>query len=310
MLLERRDKAVKLLEKCSICPRRCGVNRLKGQKGFCRVGRLPIVYSHSPHFGEEPPISGTAGSGTIFFSYCNLKCVYCQNYKFSQLQEGKEVVIEVLAKYMLELQASGCHNINLVTPTHFMPQILEALVVATGSGLKIPLVYNTSGYELPNIIKLLDGIVDIYLVDMRYSDEKNAEKYSSAPRYPQYNQASVIEMHRQVGIAKFDKKGIIESGVIIRHLVLPNDIAGTEDIMRFISQKLSKDAYISLMSQYTPYYQAQEYPEISRRISCEEYEEAKKAMEKYGLYNGWVQEDCGLERLAGVHMKGDSGLEK
>lgn len=302
-LFKRKDKAFSLLEKCSICPRRCRINRIKGQKGFCRVGRLPIIYSYAPHFGEEPPISGTNGSGTIFFSYCNMSCLYCQNYHFSQLGEGHEVTIEQLASHMIELQKQGVHNINLVTPTHFMPQILEALCIAIKDGLEIPLVYNTSGYELPENIKLLGGIIDIYLVDMRYSDEKNAVTYSRAAGYPKYNQASVIQMHKQVGIAKFDENGIMKKGVIIRHLVLPNDVSETDKVLRFIAKKISKDSYVSLMSQYTPYHKAKDCPNISHRISLQEYNKAKDAFKKYGLHNGWVQEDFGLERLAGVHIK-------
>lgn len=302
-LFNARDKAIKLLEKCCICPRRCGVNRLNNEKGFCRVGRLPVVYSYAPHFGEEPPISGSRGSGTIFFSHCNLKCVYCQNYAFSQLGAGNEASIEDLAKYMIELQRQDCHNINLVTPTHFIPQILEALVLAIELGLKIPLVYNTSGYELPEIVKLLDGAVDIYLTDMRYGDKKEALKYSLAQEYPKYNQASIIEMHKQVGIAEFDESGVMQRGLIVRHLVLPNNASGTDEVLRFIAKKISKETYISLMSQYTPYYNACNYSEISRRISVKEYQQAKELLEEYGLSNGWVQDDFGLDHLAGIYIK-------
>lgn len=301
------DKKIKeaysLLENCQICPRKCRVNRLKNEKGYCRVGLNPMVCSYMPHRGEEPPISGTKGSGAIFFSYCNLKCSYCQNYRFSQEGEGQEISIEKLGDIMLGLQKSGCHNINLVTPTHFMPQILKALKIAIEKGLNIPLVYNTSGYELPEIIKMLDGIVDIYLTDMRYAENKNAVKYSKAPDYPKYNQESVKEMYRQVGESQFDENNIIKKGLIIRHLVLPENIAGTDKIMQFISQKLSKKVYISLMSQYQPYYEAHKYPEISRPINQQEYQEAVNCLTKYGLENGWIQESRGLERFAGVHIK-------
>ncbi|MEW5757985.1 MAG: radical SAM protein [Candidatus Omnitrophota bacterium] len=303
ILEQRRDFSLSLLEKCSICPRRCGVNRLKGDRGFCRVGRLPIVYSYAPHFGEEPPISGTYGSGTIFFSHCNLKCVYCQNYKFSQLDKGKEISINVLADYMIELQRQGCHNINFVTPTHFMPQILEALVLAIDAGLKIPLVYNTSGYELEDVIKLLDGVIDIYLVDMRYADKDQSIKYSSAPDYPKHNQESVIEMYKQVGVVKFNKNDVMQKGMIIRHLVLPDNVSGTYEIMRFITKKVSKDIHISLMSQYTPYYKAMNYSQINRRINSVEYEDAKRIMQECDLDNGWIQDDYGLDHLAGIHIK-------
>ncbi len=297
------DKLFKSLESCSICPRKCKVNRLKDAKGFCKTGLKPKVYSYLAHQGEEPAISGSKGSGTVFFSSCNMGCVYCQNYEFSQLGQGREVSFEDLAKFMLELQGMGCHNINLVTPAHVLPQILKSLKIAISGGLKIPLVYNTSGYELPEIIKLLDGIIDIYLPDMRYADEEGAVRFSNAPGYPKYNQEAVKEMFRQVELAQIDDSGIIERGIIIRHLVLPNNISGTEKIMKFISQELSGDTYVSLMSQYLPYHKAQEFKEINRRLKLKEYEEAKEMMEKYGLHNGWVQESFGLERFAGVNIK-------
>jgi len=297
------EDAFNLLESCSICPRKCKVNRLKNKEGFCKTGLKAKVCSFMPHYGEEPPISGKNGSGAIFFSYCNMSCVYCQNYEFSQLGEGREVGFEELADFMLQLQNMGCLNINLVTPTHVMPQILKSLQIAISRGLKIPLVYNTGGYELPEIINLLNGIVDIYLVDMRYGDSDISFKYSQALNYPQYNQASLKEMQRQVGVAKINEEGIIERGLIIRHLVLPNGVSGTEKIMKFIATELTQDTYISLMSQYSPYYKAAGLKEISRRISAQEYEFAKQVMEKYGLSNGWVQESYGLERFAGVHIK-------
>jgi putative pyruvate formate lyase activating enzyme len=296
------EKTFKLLESCCICPRRCKVNRLKDEKGYCKTGLKPRVCSFMPHHGEEPPISGTQGSGTIFFSWCNMACVYCQNYEFSQLGQGREVEFEELAQFMLTLQKLGCHNINLVTPAHVMPQILKALEIAISNGLKIPLVYNTGGYELPQIIELLKAIVDIYLPDMRYADNDMATKYSDAPDYPKYNQESVIQMHRQVGVAKIEK-GIIKRGLVIRHLVLPDNISGTDKIMKFIAEEVSKDTYISLMSQYIPYYKAREFKEISRRITYKEYADARQIMQKYGLSNGWVQESYGLERFAGVNIK-------
>jgi putative pyruvate formate lyase activating enzyme len=297
------QKAWDKLESCCICPRKCGVNRLKNEKGYCRTGLRPKVCSFMAHHGEEPPISGKAGSGTIFFSGCNMACVYCQNYEFSQQGEGREVDSSQLASFMLQLQKSGCHNINLVTPTHVMPQILKGLSLAIPGGLKIPLVYNTSGYELPEIIHLLEEIVDIYLADMRYADPDFSIKYSDARDYPKYNQEAVRQMHRQVGVAQIDNQGIIKKGVIIRHLVLPQRIAGTQEIMRFIARQISQETYISLMSQYNPYYQAQKFKEISRRVTAEEYLEAQATMNKLGLYNGWTQDSGGLERLAGVHIK-------
>jgi len=297
------EEAYNLLKECQICPRKCRVNRLNNEKGFCRVGLEPVVCSYMPHHGEEPPISGTKGSGAIFFSYCNLKCVYCQNYQFSQEEEGQETSPEELSGFMLNLQKLGCHNINLVTPTHCMPQILKALKMAAEKGLNIPLVYNTSGYELPEVIKLLDGIVDIYLTDMRYADNKNSIKYSQASDYPSYNQKAVKEMYRQVGEAQFNSNGVMKKGLVIRHLVLPQDICGSDKIMRFISEEVSKRVFISLMSQYQPYYQAYKYKEISRRINENEYQRAIDCLNKYGLENGWIQDSQGLERFAGVNIK-------
>lgn len=232
-----------------------------------------------------------------------MACAYCQNYEFSQSGQGREVDSSEIAGFMLQLQGMGCHNINLVTPTHVMPQILKALQSAIAKGLNIPLVYNTGGYELVEMIRMLEGIVDIYLPDMRYGEIKMADKYSCAPDYPQLNQTAVKEMHRQVGIAKINKNGIIEKGLVIRHLVLPENISGTEKIMKFIAGEVSTDTYISLMSQYRPYHDAAHFKELSRRISYQEYEAAKSIMKKYELHNGWTQESFGLERLAGVNIK-------
>jgi len=297
------DKIFASLESCVLCPRKCKVNRLSGKKGFCRTGLKPKVYSYMAHHGEEPVISGSRGSGTIFFADCNMGCVYCQNYEFSQTGQGREVGFEELAGFMLELQGMGCHNINLVTPTHILPQILKSLKIAVSGGLNIPLVYNTGGYESADIIRLLDGIVDIYLPDMRYADAQQAVKFSGAPGYPENNQESVKEMFRQAGIARMDESGIIERGLIIRHLVLPNKVSGTEKIMQFIFEELSGDTYVSLMSQYLPYHRAAEFKEIGRRLTLGEYEEAQDMLEKYGLHNGWVQESFGSERFAGVNIK-------
>lgn len=302
-LKKRIKTAVSLLESCSLCPRKCGVNRLENKKGFCRAGRLASVYSYMRHFGEEPPISGFLGSGTVFFSGCNMACVYCQNYKFSQQNQGREVSAQALAKFMIELQKKGCHNINLVTPTHVMPQILEALFLAIPEGLRLPLVYNTGGYELPEVIEILDGIVDVYLPDMRYAESRMSARYSKADDYPKYNQVSVITMFKQVGVARVDKQGLIKRGLIIRHLVLPENIAGTGQVMQFIATKLSPDIHISLMSQYLPCSKAAEFPELSRRISEQEYARAQKAMLKFGLHNGWLQESRGLDSLAGINIK-------
>ncbi len=293
----------KLLKKCSLCPRKCGVNRFRGEKGFCRAGINPVVYAYIPHFGEEPVISGKRGSGTIFFSNCTLRCVYCQNYKFSQLGEGKEVSIKLLAQFMLELQDKGCHNINLVTPTHYIPQILKAISIAISKGLHIPIIYNTSGYESVETLTVLDGIVDIYLPDIRYGDDRSAERYSYAPNYTQINQEAIKEMYRQVGEAKIDKEGAIRKGLIVRHLVLPNNLADTEMALSFIAKNLSKSTYVSLMSQYFPYHLAKDLPELARRVTAQEYDYAVELLDKYGLHNGWIQEERGLDSLAGVNIE-------
>jgi putative pyruvate formate lyase activating enzyme len=232
-----------------------------------------------------------------------MACVYCQNYEFSQSGQGREVEIKQLADFMLQLQGLKCHNINLVTPTHIMPQILKALVIAARCGLNIPLVYNTSGYERPESIKLLAGIVDIYLADIRYADETSAVKYSSSIAYPEFSRSSIKEMQRQVGIVKLDEEGIIKKGLVIRHLVLPQGISGTREVMKFLSEEISPDTYISLMSQYLPYYKAGSFPELARRISLKEYREAQVLMAEYGLHNGWTQGSYAQERFAGVHIK-------
>jgi len=297
------DEAFDMLGSCCICPRKCKVNRKKGILGFCKTGIKARVCSSMSHRGEEPPVSGENGSGTIFFSHCNMACAYCQNYEFSQEGQGKEVGPEELSGLMLQLQEMKCHNINFVTPTHVMPQILEALLLAIPKGLKIPLVYNTGGYESPEIIKMLEGIIDIYLPDARYGDNAAAIKYSSAADYVKYNQESLKEMHRQVGIADINEEGIIRKGMIIRHLVLPNGVSGTGTVMKFIGQEISTESYISLMSQYLPYYKAREFPDISRRLKEGEYIKAQDLMHEFGLHNGWVQESYGEERFAGVNIK-------
>ncbi|HUJ19811.1 MAG TPA: radical SAM protein [Nitrospirota bacterium] len=267
------------------------MNRLKDDKlGFCRSGLKAVVSSASPHLGEEPPLSGAKGSGTIFFANCNLRCVYCQNYPISQLGTGTERTPGEISCQMTWLQEQGCHNLNLVTPTHFMPQILKALGIARERGFDLPIVYNTSGYDSVESLKLLDGIVDIYLPDMRYSDEAVARRYSAASQYPEVNRAAVREMYRQVGNLVVDETGLAKRGLIIRHLVLPGGLSGTESVMKFLAEEISKDVHISLMSQYFPAYKATQIKELSRRITAGEYEEARQIMDKYGLENGWVQE--------------------
>lgn len=301
--MEITEKLFSSLQSCQICPRRCQANRWNDKGGFCKTGKFPKIYSFMPHYGEEPPISGTKGSGTVFFSHCNLGCLYCQNYEFSQLGAGREYTFEQLAQTFLKLQGLGCHNINLVTPTHVLPQILKSLELAIPQGLKIPLVYNTSGYELAGVIKLLGGIVDIYLADSRYGDSLIAQELSLAADYVKFNQEALKEMYRQVGIAQISDDGLIRRGLIIRHLVLPNQLSSTEKIMKFIAQELSEDTYISLMSQYLPYHKAFGYPKINRRLKAFEYEEARQILGRYHLLNGWIQESYGQERFAGVNIK-------
>lgn len=296
------------MESCNVCPRKCGVNRNKGELGFCKAGDKAEVYSAHLHFGEEPPISGKNGSGTVFFAHCSLRCAYCQNYKLSQLEHGKDFGTEELAGLMLSLAAKKAHNINLVTPTHYAPQIAAAITCARRSGLGIPIVYNTSGYEALETLHFLEGLVDIYLVDMRYGDNKSASKYSACSDYAEINQAAVREMHRQVGNLKTAESGIGTRGVIVRHLVLPNDISGTDTVLRFISEALGSDAYISFMSQYYPAYNARKYGGISRRINEREYCKAVSLLERYGLHNGWIQEYMGGavdDNFAGTNITPD-----
>ncbi len=288
-LEERIKKAFSLLNPCRLCPRKCEVNRLEGERGFCGAGAKAEVSSYNLHFGEEPGISGWRGSGTIFFTHCNLRCVFCQNYPISQLGHGNAVSTERLAEMMLELQHQGAHNINFVTPTHMVPWILEALLIAKERGLKIPLVYNTGGYDSLEELELLDGIVDIYMPDMKYNDNKVAERYSKAPDYVEVNRRAIKEMHRQVGDLVLDDTGVAQRGLLVRHLILPDGLAGTEGIMKFLAEEVSPETAISLMSQYFPAHRAFEYPEISRRITRKEYYEAERAMEQAGLYRGWKQ---------------------
>lgn len=287
---ETSKKFEKHLKDCRICPRRCGVDRTCGTTGYCRAGLKPVIYSHLVHHGEEPPISGHKGSGTIFFSRCNMKCVYCQNYYFSQLDKGEEVGIPRLGNMMLELEVLGCHNINLVSPTHYLPQILQALEIAIGKGLSIPIVYNTSGYDLAETIRELRGIIDIYMPDMRYSDSSMAELYSDAPDYAERNREAVSEMQSQVGDLVVDKDGIARRGLLIRLLALPGGISGTVKTLKFIREHISKNAYLSIMSQYYPTFKAYDYSVLSRGVSAEEYNNVVDEARILGLNNGWIQD--------------------
>jgi putative pyruvate formate lyase activating enzyme len=285
-LAQRVKQAYAIFENCQLCPRRCGVNRQKGEKGFCRAPVKPVVFSNHPHFGEEMSLVGDHGSGTIFFSNCNLRCIFCQNWPISHEGRGKEVEDEDVANMMIDLQKMGCHNINLVTPTHVMPNILNAAQIALKKGLRVPLVYNTSGYERLETLKILDGIVDIYMPDMKYTDAEQAAKYSAgASDYPEMTKKAIIEMNRQVGELKFDRKGIALRGLMIRHLVMPNRVAGTEKFVKWVAENLPKSTYVNIMAQYRVEYKAFNYPEIARGITVQEFLEAMEWAEKYGLTN-------------------------
>lgn len=283
---ERVKRLLKIQSSCELCPRKCRINRLVGEKGYCKSGKELSVSSYGPHFGEEPELSGTNGSGTIFLAHCNLLCLYCQNYEISHLGIGEEVSIDKVAQMMLSLQDMGCHNINFVTPTHFTPQLVLAVSVAAQNGLKLPLVWNCSGYENVETIKLLDGIVDIYMPDIKYSESEPAKKYSNAPDYFEQCKTAVKEMHRQVGDLKVDSNGIAKRGLLIRHLVLPNNLAGSERVLEFIAKEVSLDCYVNIMDQYRPCGKASEYPELSRRPTSSEYFRVVELAKKLGLHRG------------------------
>ncbi len=290
ILKERIDLLNSLLENCSICPRKCGVNRRKDEKGHCRSGYKPVVSSHNLHFGEEPPISGLKGSGTIFLTNCSLNCCFCQNYPISQSANGNEISVNELSAMMVELQEKGAHNINFVSPTHFIPQIVTALGLAVEKGLTIPLVYNSGGYDSVDTLKLLEGIFDIYMPDAKYADSSNSKRYSNAEDYPEVNRKALIEMHRQAGDLKLDNNGIALKGLLIRHLVLPGNIAGSIEVLKFIAEKVSPGTYMSIMAQYHPAYKSTGIEKLSRRINVEEYKEVIDAAKQLGLDNGWIQE--------------------
>jgi putative pyruvate formate lyase activating enzyme len=279
------------MEACQLCPRKCGVNRHQGDSGFCGApGNTLVLSAAQPHFGEERPLVGVGGSGTIFLTHCNLRCVFCQNWEISQLGRGVESDVETLAGIMLELQAIGCHNINLVTPTHYSALILKGLVIAAEKGLQLPVVYNTSGWERLEVVQLLDGIVDIYLPDFKYWKSEMSTKYSSgADDYPERTKEAILEMHRQVGVAIPPGNGIMQRGLMIRHLVMPNDTSGSQEIMEWIAENLPKDTYVNIMAQYNPQYKAFDYPELSRRITSEEYGAVVERAEELGLTNLDVQ---------------------
>lgn len=294
ILKDRVSQATALLEDCTVCPRACHVDRTAGETGFCRTGALAQVTSFGPHFGEEPELVGRGGSGTIFVSHCNLACEFCQNYEISQCRDGQEVDADELAAMMLSLQRQGCHNINIVTPSHVVPQILAALVVAAEKGLCVPLVYNSGGYDSVETLLLLDGVFDIYMPDAKYGSNAIAKALSHAPDYVGINQEALREMHRQVGdLLVLD--GIAVRGLIIRHLVLPGDLAGTRGVMQFIAGGLSTDSYVNVMAQYRPMWHAMEvagkdpaYRELRRRITSQEYRQAINWAREAGLYRGFL----------------------
>jgi len=279
-----------LLSPCRLCPRVCGVERAKGARGFCGLADSLLVYCANVHHGEEPPLSGSRGSGTVFFSGCNLRCLFCQNYAFSQLMNGEAMTPAGLAGQMLALERRGAHNINWVTPTPQVVRAVEALAIAREGGLTIPLVFNCSGYESVEVLHLLDGIVDIYLPDAKYADSASAQSCSSAPDYPGANQAALREMHRQVGNLELDKDGIAVRGMLVRHLVLPGNLAGTREVLAFLASSFGKDVAISLMRQYFPAHRAQDHPGLGRRITWEEYEQALHAFDNLGLTTAFIQE--------------------
>ena len=274
---------------CRICPHKCGKDR-RTNTGFCQSGMKLKINAWQKHFGEEPVISGKKGSGTIFFSNCNLKCVFCQNYQISQLGWGQEYSISELVEIMLELQQSGVHNINFVSPTHFSIQIREAIFIAKKRGLEIPLVWNSNAYELPETLKMMADLIDIYLPDFKYFDPDNGWKFSKIKNYPYYAKLSLQEMHRQVGYLRFDENKIATKGVLIRLLMLPENKNGIDGILKWIAENLGNQTFISLMAQYYPTYKAHEYPEINRSITNEEYQFAVEICEDMGFENGYFQE--------------------
>lgn len=279
----RAKEAYKHLAICDVCALKCPVDRLSGKYGACHTGEFAKVSNYGPHLGEEDPLRGWRGSGTMFFTRCNLRCQYCQNYDISQSNYGNEVKPEEIAAIMLELQSYGCHNINFVSPSHVVPQILSAVLIAAQLGLKIPLVYNTGGYDSLEMLKLLDGVIDIYMPDMKYGDKRLAHKFSKIPNYPAINQQAVKEMHRQVGDLIIDKRGIAQRGLLVRHLILPNNIAGTESILLFLAKEISRNTYLNLMDQYRPSFKAHLYPELNRNVTHDEFNKAVQLAKSLGL---------------------------
>lgn len=283
LLKEKIKKAYKCLHSCMLCPRQCKVDRFSGQVGICKTGEKAYVSSYNPHFGEESPLVGSHGSGTVFFSHCNLLCIFCQNYEISHEGQGKEISSEQLAGMMLFLQNEGCHNINFVTPSHVVPQILAALEIAIKGGLSVPLIYNTGGYDSVDTLKLIEGVFDIYMPDFKFWNPEIAEATCSAKDYPEVVCQALIEMHRQVGDLLVDESGIARQGLLIRHLVLPSDLAGTREIMKFIATKISRNSYVNIMSQYRPCGRAAEIKELSVSLSQKDFNTALQVAEEEGV---------------------------
>jgi putative pyruvate formate lyase activating enzyme len=281
-LAPRIEAALQMLRECRLCPHECRVDRAADHVGRCRTRRQALVSSIGPHFGEESPLVGTDGSGTIFFANCNMACIFCQNYDISHLGHGREFSASRLAEAMLELQREGCHNVNFVTPTHVMPQIMEALPEAIEGGLRVPLVWNCGGYESLEALRLLDGIVDIYMPDLKYSDAETAERLSGPKEYPRHAFAALREMHRQVGDLRVNKQGVAERGLLVRHLVLPQNLAGTPEVMRFLAE-LSPQTYVNVMAQYHPCHRAWEDAKLANALTMREYRDAVQAALDAGL---------------------------
>ncbi|MGD8256844.1 MAG: radical SAM protein [Desulfobacterales bacterium] len=283
LLQEKIKKATGLLRSCVLCPRRCKVDRRSGEKGVCKTAKYAWVSSYNPHFGEEEPLVGSHGSGTIFFTHCNLMCLFCQNFDISHEGYGREVSGDELAAIMLALQKQGCHNINFVTPSHVVPQILEAVEIAVRNGLVVPLVYNSGGYDRVATLKILEGIVDIYMPDFKFWDPNVSERACQAKDYPEVARKALIEMHRQVGDLQTDSFGIARRGLLIRHLVLPDGLAGTRDVMRFIAQKISLNSYVNVMSQYRPCGRASEVAGLNKSLATQDYHLAVQAAKEEGI---------------------------
>ena len=285
------NKRVELLQEflkgCQLCPRECHVNRLNGEVGYCGAGSDLMISSAFPHFGEEPPLVGFNGSGTIFLTHCNLRCIFCQNYDISHLGRGDRITLSDMARAMVKLQEMGCHNINFVTPTHYASQIVASLPKAMEWGLRLPIVYNCSGYESIEVIRLLEGVVDIYMPDVKFMDEKYSKRYSNAPDYPEVIKKVLKEMHRQVGDLTTNSKGVAERGLLIRHLVMPGGVASSEAVLKFIAEEISVHSYVNIMNQYRPEYRANEYSEISHPITHQEYLEAIQLAKGFRLYRGF-----------------------